>query len=301
MKVMLCCVIIKEKTEKCRMELLQLRYFCAAAACESFSETARRYGVPPSDISQSVKRLESELGVQLFTRRPSRILLNENGKSFYARATAALEMLDGAVTELTSGGRVRICINVNRRIAEQAIDRYRRLYPEVELIVTHLTAPDISRYDVIIDDADGGLPAATGIFLAEEEILLAVPSDSPYARAGAFTPKDLKDAPFITLGEHSSLFRMTHAICQAHGVTPRIALQSDDPFYVRRSVELGLGVTLSPAFSWQGQFSDAVTMLPLFGITRATYAYTAPTATACVERFCEILREEFARSNRHTY
>ena len=48
------------------MELLQLRYFLTAAREENFSRTAEMYGVPPSDISQSSKRLERELGRELF-------------------------------------------------------------------------------------------------------------------------------------------------------------------------------------------------------------------------------------------
>ena len=47
------------------MELLQLQYFCDAAERESFSATAKAYFVPPSAVSQSVKRLELELGVPL--------------------------------------------------------------------------------------------------------------------------------------------------------------------------------------------------------------------------------------------
>lgn len=284
------------------MELLQLRYFCTAAECRSFTETARRFGVPPSAVSQSVRRLERELSADLFLRRPSRILITERGQEFYKSASHALKTLDGAVAALCERedeGRIRILINVNRRVTEQAIDRYRRQYPAVELIVAYLAEPDISRYDVIVDGDGSVSESAARIYLAEEEIRLAVPTDSPYARKGALTPEDLQSAPFITLGEHSSLYKMTHEVCKAHGVTPHIALQSDDPFYVRRSVELGLGVTLSPAFSWQGQFSGAVTMLPLFGITRTTYAYTAKSAPACVGRFCEILCEEFSRGCRN--
>ena len=43
------------------MELLQLKYFRDAAETENFSATAKNFGVPASDISQSIKRLEKEL------------------------------------------------------------------------------------------------------------------------------------------------------------------------------------------------------------------------------------------------
>ena len=47
------------------MELLQLMYFCDAAETENFSRTAKKYHVPPSDISQSIKRLELELSAEV--------------------------------------------------------------------------------------------------------------------------------------------------------------------------------------------------------------------------------------------
>ncbi|MBR2431832.1 MAG: LysR family transcriptional regulator, partial [Clostridia bacterium] len=42
------------------MELLQLKYFCDAAETQNFSKTAKKYLVPTSNISQSIKRLEKE-------------------------------------------------------------------------------------------------------------------------------------------------------------------------------------------------------------------------------------------------
>lgn len=82
------------------MDLLQLRYFCYAAETESFAKAASRFRVPPSGISQSVKRLETELGQPLFERSANRIKLNEAGKGFYQKASEALEILDNAKNSL---------------------------------------------------------------------------------------------------------------------------------------------------------------------------------------------------------
>ena len=61
------------------MEMLQLRYFFESAKCESFAKTAEKYVVPTTSVSAAVKRLEKELGCELFERLPNRILLNEDG------------------------------------------------------------------------------------------------------------------------------------------------------------------------------------------------------------------------------
>ena len=62
------------------MEFLQLRYFFESAKNESFAKTAEKYQVPATSVSASVKRLEAELGCELFHRSSNRIMLNDNGK-----------------------------------------------------------------------------------------------------------------------------------------------------------------------------------------------------------------------------
>jgi len=62
-------------------------------------------------------------------------------------------------------------------------------------------------------------------------------------------------------------------ICAKWGFTPHIAIQSDDPFYIRKCVELGLGVALIPSISWKGQFSDHIHLQKIDCPPRNTYVY----------------------------
>ena len=61
------------------MEILQLKYFLDSAEHGSFSLTAKKYMVPTTSVSASVRRLEEELGYKLFDRHANKITLNENG------------------------------------------------------------------------------------------------------------------------------------------------------------------------------------------------------------------------------
>ena len=56
------------------MELLQLRYFQTVAKMESITRAAKHYMIPQSSMSQTIKRLETELGdIKLFDRRNGRL------------------------------------------------------------------------------------------------------------------------------------------------------------------------------------------------------------------------------------
>ena len=72
------------------MELLQLKYFCDTAETQNLSETARKYSVPPSNISRAIKRLEAELDCVFFDHLSNKIFLNEQGKMFYERSRRRL-------------------------------------------------------------------------------------------------------------------------------------------------------------------------------------------------------------------
>jgi DNA-binding transcriptional LysR family regulator len=278
------------------MELLQLKYFCQAAECENFSEVARKNGVPPSDISQSIKRLEGELSVELFIRQANRIRLSAEGKTFYMGARRTLEELENAILQVTDSydkGKIKICINSNRRIVMQAIDRYRRTYPEVEIETFHFAEPTSERFDIVIDcEKDGISDYFDRTLLVTEDILLAVSADSPHAKKKEISLSDFRDEPFITLGDASSMSKMLNSLCEKHGFRPHIAIKSDDPFYVRRCVELGLGMTLVPSFSWQGQFSDKVALKKIGDYKRDTYIYTRKKGyhSLCARRFVELLK-----------
>ena len=64
------------------MELRQLKYFITSADTLNFTEAARQCFITQSTLSQQIKQLETELGVQLFERIGKRVFLTETGRDF---------------------------------------------------------------------------------------------------------------------------------------------------------------------------------------------------------------------------
>ena len=279
------------------MELLQLKYFCHAANTENFSETARKFGVPPSDISQSIRRLEKELSVSLFNRQSNRISLSQQGQAFYRSVSAALVLIDdsvAAVTHAHSHQKITLCINTNRRIVMQAIERFKKQWPDVDISAKYFSDPTADDFDLIIANDDSRLRSYQKQALLSEELAFAVNCRNQLADRETLTAAQLATQPFITMNEQSSLFSLTHTICTDLGFTPHIAIQCDDPFYIRKCVELNVGISIVPVFSWQGQFSDSIVLKPIRGYTRDTFLYTDPGKphSPSVSQFITILIEE---------
>ena len=82
------------------MEIQQFRYFLTAARYENLTKAAEDLHIAQPALSQSIKRLETELGVSLFDRKNHRIELNEQGKLLKKRLIPILESIDNLKDEL---------------------------------------------------------------------------------------------------------------------------------------------------------------------------------------------------------
>ena len=85
------------------MELLQLRYFLAAAKYQHMTKAAEHLQIAQPALSQAIHRLETELGVPLFIRRSRGIELNETGLLLQQRLLPIIESLDRIPEELREG------------------------------------------------------------------------------------------------------------------------------------------------------------------------------------------------------
>ena len=280
------------------MELLQLKYFLDSAETENFSATAKKFGVPASDISQSIKRLEKELQIPLFERRANRILLNEKGMAFYKKTKEALSLLESAVSEVRddgSSGKIKIAINCNRRIVMQAIEKFCSLYPEVDIMTRYSVYSGLEDFHLIVSSEPPPSQSFKGEKIITEEICLAVNTNTPLASAEQIDRSLLENESFITMDENSNLYKTTQQICANLGFRPRLAILADDPLYVRKCVELGLGVAFTPMISWKGQVSDKIALKRVGNSSRDIYIFKNEKSylSKSIHILLQMLRDEF--------
>lgn len=229
-----------------KMELLQLNYFFEAAKNESFAKTARKFMVPPSSVSASVKRLENELGVELFDRTCNNIKLNSNGKILQQSLSIVFDELSGAVDSIGKKNQdtryIRLLVKAMRnRIADNIIE-YKTIYPEVNFkTVYNFEETDYEKYDIIIDEKTDKYTLYSEHQLAVLKIRMLASTNSSLCNR-RLTLANLSEYPFVSMGEHSNMHKILLNACAKAGFTPKITVQSNDSRCYIKSIAAGIGI-----------------------------------------------------------
>ena len=82
------------------MDIKQLKYFIAIAEEGSISKAAKRLHMAQPPLSQQLKAMESELGVELFERSTRKLEITSSGQAMYHKAKQILKLMDIAIKEV---------------------------------------------------------------------------------------------------------------------------------------------------------------------------------------------------------
>jgi DNA-binding transcriptional LysR family regulator len=195
------------------MELRHLRYFIAIAEERSFTAAAERLWIAQPGLSTQMRRLEAELGVQLFERHPRGIELTQAGELFFERARIAVSAADVALAtgrDFEAGviGSLRLGLAAETRwpFASELLLQFGRQNPGVELTVVEAYGGTLWR-DLRAGRLDG-LVAPTGhgsadlrtLELGRAEWVVLVGTGHPLAGIGAADAQDLEGERIVITG-----------------------------------------------------------------------------------------------------
>lgn len=241
------------------MELQQLQCFIAVLEEGGFKRATARLGITQPALSYQIKRLEEELGVQVFRRGPGGITATDAGRILLEHAhqvIAAVREAHQAVRELSGGvtGEIRVgavkCVgqyflpHVLREIRSKHPGvRPKLLYKDSDELLDALLANRVDVALVVDPPADERL-AYTPVF--DEQIsLVSGPGHRFYGRA-TVEVAELEDESFVTLAPQISAGALAKRYLDRQGISVVAALTTDNIETVKRMVESGMGVAFLP-------------------------------------------------------
>ena len=255
------------------MELRQIRYFVEAARLGHFTRAAEAMRVSQPSLSQQIRTLESELGVELFDRTGRQVKLTSAGETFLVRARRILEEVESARTEIQEFSdllRGRVTVGALQSAVGLALARllvaFEELYPGVELNLREeqttepmLGALTAGELDLAVGHVSGiemprGLAASP---LFTEDLVLIISPEHTLSERKRVSLGELRAEPFITFSVGSGIRNTLVAACLQEGFTPRIAFESGA---TRTLVSHGLGVSLVPRSFTETEGPQVVTL-----------------------------------------
>jgi LysR family transcriptional activator of glutamate synthase operon len=241
------------------MELRQLKYVEAVARHRHFTRAAEELHVAQSALSHQVRRLEAELGTELFERSSRHVAPTDAGEAIAARARRILAEVDGAreeVDELRGVMRGRISIGALLPAGEvdvpALVTRFSELHPGIEVGIREGTAGDMLGY-LERDEVDaafvllyGDAPEGLVVERLSEDQLVAVFAPGAAPAKASVRAADLSDRVLVAPRSGSSIKQALDDFFARAGEPLHVSLESGDPYLLRCLVAGGFGTAILP-------------------------------------------------------
>jgi DNA-binding transcriptional LysR family regulator len=220
------------------MELRDLRYLEVLAAELHFGRAATRLHMTQPALSQSLARLEKEIGCPLLQRDPRGASLTDAGRVLLAETQGVLKSMDIACELSRRAGRgdtgsvtVGFVDAAVFDILPPLLHGYRQRFPQVSVTARQLKSAElaerveIGQLDLAFLRREAAIPGVEYRTIRTERLALAVNRNNPLADARDVAVRDLADEDFIipALDGAPTLHALWRDICFAAGFAPRIA------------------------------------------------------------------------------
>ena len=262
------------------MDLRHLRYFVAIAEHGSFTKAAETLRIEQPPLSQQIKSLETELGVQLFIRSKRGAALTDFGEQLFEKAQTILHLEQQfhlLARGLSLGEQGRLRIGMAGAVAllpliPKAIRAFREQWPDIVITLEESNTPALCealrerRVDLAIVRPPAPDPDIALHPLFDEPTLIAIPKGHPLSKRHTLRLIDVAKEPFLIFDRSLGLgfYDAIISACQQAGFTPRFGQAAPQIAATIPMVAAGLGVAIVPAYLSQIH-ADVATFHPISG------------------------------------
>lgn len=251
------------------MELLQLKYFYALAQTQHVTRTAEQLHIAQPALTQTIHRLEKELGVKLFRSSGRNIVLTEAGDYLQEKVAPiirAIHEIPNEIQELSSAQKRILKVNVlaASTVVTKAIIEYQKKHSGVNFrIVQNTEAEDADITIFTRETFQQPARSRDSYYVFTERIFLAVPKPSVYSEKESIDLKDMAGREFIALAGSRSLRMICDRFCLHAGFRPEVVFESDSPEAVKNLIGASMGVGFWPHYTWGEPDTTHMALIPI--------------------------------------
>ncbi|GAB7128720.1 LysR family transcriptional regulator [Silvimonas sp. JCM 19000] len=240
--------------------LKNVRYFIAVAEAESITGATQTLNISQSVVTEAIKALEGELGAQLFQRHARGMVLTHAGHQFLRHAHQILAAVRNAQQALsarpdTMTGRLNVGVTamMTGYFLPYLLDRYRRVFPKVEIrviedqrdYIEHLLVNGELDVAVLLVSNIENRQAIEAESLVKAPWRLWLPANHPMLELGSVSLNEIASEAMIML-KVDELEDNTTTWWRAAGLRPNTVMRTSSVEAVRSLVATGAGLAILP-------------------------------------------------------
>jgi len=242
------------------MTLNELRYVVAVAQERNFRRAAERCFISQPALSIAVQKLEKELGIQIFERSKTEIVLTNIGNLVVEQAQRVLEEADKVKVLARTGNnpligpiRLGVIFTVGPYLLPKIIPELKKLAPDMPLDIEEGLTANIEQHlrnghlDAAILALPFDVPGVLTAPLYDEVFKVVVSSDHPWAQMKSLCSSVLAKEKVLLLDSGHCFSNQVIEFCPELSRHSQDTVQGNSLETIRNMVASGLGVTVMPA------------------------------------------------------
>ena len=225
-----------------RMNLSQLRYFIAVAQLEHYGKAANALYITQPALSNSISRLEKELGVALFQNEGRNVVLTPIGRRFFESVSKAMSELDRGISEAQEQAKQKktdISVGSVAALMRGSLSAFLNRYNERadDPLLFRISQQGSTRESVLhirdntLDCAFCGRPVneagLSWVPLFEQRIVALVDKDNPLAQREFVTLDDLRASQLLSYRPPSYMYYALEGLFKQEGLKVRPAFEDE--------------------------------------------------------------------------
>lgn len=301
------------------MNLNQLEYFVTAAELLNFTKAAEKCFISQTAMTQQIRALEKNIGVDLFIRDKHHVELTPAGKVYLDEARDIIHRSNEAIrlTRLASEG-ITGSLTIGfisgygqSRIADILHD-FRKAYPYIKI---NLVKNNLSVLMGLLEQGSCDLlftvkPKTRDnknidhMYIRSYQIMAVVPKGHPLEKHKTVTYSDLENENFIMMqpkGRAKDQMEESALIYERGGYIPRVVEVEGDQETLLLMVSAGMGISLLPEYITRSCQNDKnLNIIPLINADGKAetvdleMSWNAGCTNPAVEQFINMLKKELA-------
>ncbi len=291
----------------------QLIYFTTIVSTGSYSETALELDISQSSISRQIISLEEELGVRLFNRQKRQVSLTAAGQKLYPQAVNILEQIRQMKTDATKlqpDYKSKLPLLVLPITGQLnffvLVSRFELEYPQFSIEMTEVEEPAMFRR-VSNGDYQMALTYQDSYYLSNhlpftpilrDEIMLAVPEQSPLSRRDIIRPEDLNGQRLMLMEDHTCINHFCSQYLKQHQLKPTL-IGCGRPESILGAVDAGRCSAMVTRLHSNTMLQRNIRLIPIEGIEPAILGIIVNPAHVSrrgIQRFLQICTENYRQN-----